>query len=48
MGDVLSRASEGRFELVVRGPITAQPAVLSQLRAALEAIEGVSVEASWT
>lgn len=47
VGDLAERAGEGRFELVVRGPIIAEPAVLDRLREALEAIEGVTVDASW-
>lgn len=47
VGEVAERAGEGRFELVVRGPLIAEPAVLDKLRAALEAIDGVTVDASW-
>jgi ParB-like chromosome segregation protein Spo0J len=48
VGEVEKRAGEGRFELTVRGPLLAEPEALDRLRAALEDIEGVTVEASWT
>lgn len=46
--EVVGRAAEGRFSLVVRGPLVVQPEVFEKLRAALEQIEGVTVDASWT
>lgn len=46
--DLDARASEGRFSLTVRGPLPAEPDVLDKLREALEQIEGVTVDGTWS
>jgi ParB-like chromosome segregation protein Spo0J len=48
VGEVEERATEGRFALTVRGPMRVQPDVLEKLREALEQIEGVSVDGTWS
>lgn len=48
LGELEARASEGRFSLTVRGPLTMEPAVLDRLREALEQIDGVTVDGTWS